>query len=59
MGERRHFRAMKKFFPGKPGPAPEKDRAKRKRERIAIGIVAVLVAGLTILEARLGAARTA
>ena len=55
MGERRPFRAMKKFLSWKPDPSPEKDRAKKKRERIAIGIVAVLVAGLTILEARLGA----
>ncbi|MDX1814645.1 MAG: hypothetical protein R3239_01690, partial [Thermodesulfobacteriota bacterium] len=46
---------MKKYLPGKPDPSPEKDWAKKKRERIAIGIVAVLVAGLTILEARLGA----
>ena len=46
---------MKKNLPGKPDLPPERDRAKKKRERIAIGIVAVLVAGLTILEARLGA----
>ena len=32
---------------------PARDRAKRKRERIAIGIVAALVIGLTILEANL------
>ncbi|MBI5577305.1 MAG: HAMP domain-containing protein [Deltaproteobacteria bacterium] len=33
----------------------EKERAKRRRERFAIGIVAVLIAGLTFLEANLAA----
>jgi two-component system nitrogen regulation sensor histidine kinase NtrY len=33
----------------------EKERAKRRRERMAIGIVAVLVAGLTYFEAKLAA----
>lgn len=33
----------------------ERERAKRRRERLAIGIVAVLVAGLTFLEANLAA----
>ena len=37
------------------GPSPGKDPARRRRERIAIGIVAVLVIGLTILEANLAA----
>jgi two-component system nitrogen regulation sensor histidine kinase NtrY len=55
MGERRHFCAMKEFPPRTPDLSPEKERTKRKRERIAIGIVAALVVGLTILEARLGA----
>ncbi len=36
-------------------PSPGKDPARRRRERIAIGIVAVLVTGLTILEANLAA----
>lgn len=37
----------------KPDLLPARDRAKRKRERLAIGIVAALVIGLTILEANL------
>ena len=36
-------------------PSLGKDLARRRRERIAIGIVAVLVIGLTILEANLAA----
>mgnify|MGYP001405642416 FL=1 len=32
---------------------PEKERTKRRRERLAIGIVAILVVGLTFLEANL------
>ncbi|MGA7104812.1 MAG: ATP-binding protein [Candidatus Deferrimicrobiaceae bacterium] len=46
---------MKEFPSRTPDLSPEKERAKRKRERVAIGIVAALVVGLTILEARLGA----
>jgi len=38
-----------------PGFSSEQDLAKKKRERIAIGIVAVLVIGLTVLEANLAA----
>ena len=39
----------------KPHLSPDKDLAKRRRERLAIGIVAALVIGLTILEANLAA----
>ena len=39
----------------KPDLSPEKDLAKKRRERIAIGIVAALVIGLTLLEANLAA----
>ena len=46
---------MNEFPPRTPDLSPEKEREKRKRERIAIGILAALVVGLTILEARLGA----
>jgi two-component system nitrogen regulation sensor histidine kinase NtrY len=38
-----------------PGFSSEQDLAKKRRERIAIGIVAVLVIGLTVLEANLAA----
>ncbi|MBI5419149.1 MAG: HAMP domain-containing protein [Deltaproteobacteria bacterium] len=38
-----------------PDRFQEKERVKRRRERWAIGIVAVLVAGLTVLEANLAA----
>ncbi len=41
--------------PRKPDLSPEKEQAKRKRERLAIGIVAALVVGLTVLEANLAA----
>ncbi len=37
----------------KPDLLPTKDHAKRRRERLAIGCVAALVVGLTILEANL------
>ena len=38
-----------------PGTLQERERAKRRRERFAIGIVAGLVIGLTLLEANLAA----
>ncbi len=46
---------MKETPPRRADPSPGKDLARRRRERIAIGIVAVLVIGLTILEANLAA----
>ncbi|NNG45548.1 MAG: HAMP domain-containing protein, partial [Deltaproteobacteria bacterium] len=46
---------MKETPPWRTDPSPGKDLARRRRERIAIGIVAVLVIGLTILEANLAA----
>ena len=55
MGERRYLGAMKETFRRKTDLSPEKEIAKRKRERVAIGIVAALVVGLTILEANLAA----
>lgn len=55
MGKRRHFRAMKENLRRQPDLSPENRVAKRRRERIAIGFVAALVVGLTILEANLAA----
>jgi two-component system nitrogen regulation sensor histidine kinase NtrY len=55
MGKRRNSRAMKDSSRRKPELSRDKDIAKRRRERIAIGIVAALVIGLTILEANLAA----
>jgi two-component system nitrogen regulation sensor histidine kinase NtrY len=52
MGKRIYFRAVKT---SDPILEMEKERAKRRRERLAIGIVAALVIGLTILEANLAA----
>ncbi len=55
MDQRRHIRAMTNTLHRKPDLSPEKELAKRKRERLAIGIVAALVVGLTVLEANLAA----
>jgi two-component system nitrogen regulation sensor histidine kinase NtrY len=46
---------MKESPRRKPDLSPDKDLAKKRRERIAIGIVAALVIGLTVLEANLAA----
>jgi two-component system nitrogen regulation sensor histidine kinase NtrY len=46
---------MTPFRPAHPVPDPAGERSRRRRERWAIGIVAVLVAALTLIEAKLAA----
>ncbi len=55
MGEGVLDRAMKPAANNPAGAIQDKERSKRRRERVAIGIVAALVVGLTILEANLAA----